>query len=136
MNPYPATAEAVDNHLSNAIKGLEKTTEKGFDRVERRLESTASKDAVEAQITRLDLRIDHSNENTAERLKSLDLKMDSGFQAIEERDAKRDAAAEKRDDERDKKFSRRMTWTLTVVGLSFTAFQLFIAPLIERAYSG
>lgn len=34
-----------------------------------------------------------------------------------------------RDVERDKKNNQRITWILTVFGLLFTAFQIFIVPL-------
>ena len=54
-----------------------------------------------------------------------------GFSEIASRDVERDVAAKERDDKRDAKFARRMTWTLTTVGLAFTVFQVFVAPLIH-----
>lgn len=129
MNHYSPASEAVDNHLSDAIKDLKGSTVRGLDRVERRMDDLASKDAVEAQIARLDTRVDHAEKIFESGLKSVQLKMEEGFSAIEVRDKARDDVAEKRDLARDHKFARRMGWTLTGVGLAFAAFQLAINVL-------
>lgn len=116
MNPsYPSAAEAVDSHLSKAIDNLAATTNTGIDRIERRIDNMATKDALQAQVARLDLRVDH-----------VETKIDAGFKANEARDAKRDQAAKERDEARDRKFAQRMTWTLAVAGLLWSVAQWLI----------
>ena len=130
MNPYPEAAEVADSHLSKAVDTLTATTREGFRDVKDQLQWMATKDAVHAQVARLDNRVDHTNERMDTRFEVVEKKLVSGFSELKARDSERDAAATKRDEERDKKFARRMTWTLTVVGLAFTAFTM-ISNLIS-----
>lgn len=131
MNPsYPPAAEAVDSHLSKSIDTLTDTTRDGFNRVESQMREMATKDAVNAQVARLDLRVDHTESKMATGFAAVETKMTDGFQSIQDRDEKRDEAAAARDEERDKKFARRMTWTLTGVGLAVAAYSTFVVPLI------
>ena len=95
--------------------------EKGFDRVERRIESMASKEVLTAEVSRLDQRVDHV-ESTVE----------TGFQELRARDEERDKAAVARDAVRDKKFAQRMTWTISVVALVWAVSQFFLTPFLVK----
>lgn len=132
MNPYPQAAEAVDGHLSKSIDTLTATTRDGFNRVENQMREMATKDAVNAQVARLDTRVDHAESQAELKFKSVEETMNQGFKTIEERDKARDEAAAKRDEDRDKKFARRMTWTLTGVSLAFGFYTTFIAPFLQH----
>lgn len=131
MNPRSTQVDTMDNHLSGSIEGLRNSMEKGFDRVERRIDTMVSKDVLTAEVERLNQRDDHLESKMEAGFAEIKAEVSSGFTAIATRDVERDAAAKDRDDKRDAKFARRMTWTLTVVGLAFTAFQIFIAPLFQ-----
>ena len=131
MNPTSTQADAMDNYLSGSIEGLRNSMEKGFDRVERRIDTMVSKDVLTAEVERLNQRDDHLESKMEAGFAEIKAEVSSGFSAIATRDVERDAAAKERDDKRDAKFARRMTWTLTVVGLAFTAFQIFVAPLFN-----
>ena len=126
MNPYPPASEAVDNHLSKAIDSLELTTRDGFRDVKTQLSGMATKDAVEAQVARLDMRVDHVTERLDAGLGSLSKEMTAGFARLEARDSQRDADFRDREDERDKKYSRRVGWTISVVaiGVSIVTYVL------------
>lgn len=128
--PYPPASEAVDNHLAGAIEGLRGSMETGFDRVERRLDSMATKDAFNSEIARLDQRDAHLEDKMKTGFETLQDRMSEGFESIAERDRTRDAEAKKHDAVRDKKFARRMTWTISIVGLAFGAFQWVTSLLI------
>lgn len=132
MNPYPPAAEAVDSHLSKAIETLQRSTEQGIGRIESRMGEMATKDAVEAHVARLDQRDDHLELRMDAGFASVKADMSAGFAAISTRDAERDRAAEKRDAARDSKFARRMTWTLTIIGLIWGVTQFILAPIIQR----
>lgn len=123
MNAYPTAAEAVDSHLSSSIDSLRSSMETGFDRLERRMDNLVLKDTFQAEVLRLDQADKHLEEKLDGAFALLKTEMESGFADIEARDAKRDKQAEKRDEERDRKFARRMTWTISVVGLAFAVFQ-------------
>lgn len=131
MNPTSTQADAMDNYLSGSIEGLRNSMEKGFDRVERRIDTMVSKDVLTAEVERLNQRDDHLESKMEAGFAEIKAEVSSGFSAIATRDVERDAAAKERDDKRDAKFARRMTWTLAVVGLAFTAFQIFVAPLFN-----
>ena len=126
MNPYPAAAEAVDSHLSKAIDKLDETTSQGFTRIEAQMRDMATKDAVNAHVARLDLRVDHAEKYMESGMQKLEKEMALGFADLRARDVERDDAAEKRDADRDKKFSRRMTWTISIFGLGWAITQFFI----------
>lgn len=126
MNPYPEASEAVDKHLSKAIESLETTTKDGFRRVEGQMQNMATKDAVNAQVARLDLRVDHVAERTDAGLAAVEEKMVAGFSNLEARDAKRDQEARDRDEDRDKKVTRRVGWLFAAAGLGFTTIQFAI----------
>lgn len=126
MNPYPEASEAVDQHLSKAIESLETTTKDGFRRVEGQMREMATKDAVNAQVARLDLRVDHVTERMDTGLEAVEKEMASGFARLEARDAKRDKEFRDREDERDKKYSRRVGWTITSVGVGVSVVSFVI----------
>lgn len=132
MNPTSTQADAMDNYLSGSIEGLRNSMEKGFDRVERRIDTMVSKDVLTAEVERLNQRDDHLESKMETGFAEIKAEVSAGFTAIASRDVERDTAAKERDDKRDAKFARRMTWTLTAVGLAFTAFQIFIAPLFQQ----
>lgn len=132
MNPYPPAAEAVDSHLSKSIDTLTATTRDGFNRVEHQMREMATKDAVDAQVQRLDLRVDNTDNRMESGFKAMESKVAEGFALVAARDEQRDNAAQKRDSDRDAKFARRMTWTLTCVGLAFGFYTTFIAPFIQH----
>lgn len=123
MNPYPPAAEVADNQLSERIKDLTTETRGGFNKIDARIDSMATKDLVRAVEARLDLRVDHTESRVDSGLKDVQLRMDTSFASIAEREAARDAAAIERDRQRDAKFARRMTWTISIVGVGFTVFQ-------------
>ena len=131
MNPRSTQVDSMDNHLSGSIEGLRNSMEKGFDRVERRIDTMVSKDVLTAEVERLNQRDDHLESKMEAGFAEVKASMAEGFSEIAARDVGRDVAAKERDDKRDSKFARRMTWTLTVVGLAFTVFQVFVAPLIH-----
>lgn len=132
MNPTSTQADAMDNYLSGSIEGLRNSMEKGFDRVERRIDTMVSKDVLTAEVERLNQRDDHLESKMEAGFAEIKAEVSAGFTAIATRDVERDAAAKDRDDKRDGKFARRMTWTLTAVGLAFTAFQVLVVPLLNR----
>lgn len=131
MNPSSTQADAMDSYLSGSIEGLRNSMEKGFDRVERRIDTMVSKDVLTAEVERLNQRDDHLESKMDSGLAEVKAEMSAGFSAITARDAELDAAAKDRDDKRDAKFARRMTWTLTAVGLAFGLWSTFIAPLFQ-----
>ena len=131
MTPPSTQADSMDNYLSGSIEGLRNSMEKGFDRVERRIDTMVSKDVLTAEVERLNQRDDHLESKMEAGFAEIKASMAEGFSEIASRDVERDVAAKDRDDKRDAKFARRMTWTLTVAGLAFTAFQIFIAPLFQ-----
>ena len=126
MNPYPPAAEAVDSHLSSSIDSLRSSMETGFDRLERRMDNLVLKDTFSSEISRLDAADKHLEQKLDGAFNVLKSEMTEGFATIEARDTRRDKEAAQRDAARDAKFARRMTWTLTSVGLGFTAFQLIM----------
>ena len=132
MTPPSTQADSMDNYLSGSIEGLRNSMEKGFDRVERRVDTMVSKDVLTAEVERLNQRDDHLESKMEAGFAEVKASMAEGFSEIASRDVERDAAAKDRDDKRDAKFARRMTWTLTVVGIAFTAFQIFVAPLLQH----
>ena len=119
----------MDNYLSQSIEGLRGSMEKGFDRVERRIETMVSREVLTAEVSRLDQRDDHLESTMEAGFKEVESKMEAGFSEMRSRDTERDKAAEARDAKRDATFARRMTWTLTGVGLVVAAWTTFIAPL-------
>lgn len=110
----------MDNYLSQSIEGLRGSMEKGFDRVERRIETMVSREVLTAEVSRLDQRDNHLESTMEAGFKEVESKMEAGFSELKARDAKRDAT-----------FARRMTWTLTGVGLVVAAWTTFIAPLFQ-----
>lgn len=132
MNPHQTPTDAMDNYLSQSIEGLRGSMEKGFDRVERRIETMVSREVLTAEVSRLDQRDDHLESTMEAGFKEVESKMEAGFTDLRARDTERDKAAEARDARRDAVFARRLTWTLTVVGLTFAAWTTFIAPLLQK----
>jgi len=132
MNPTSTQADAMDNYLSGSIEGLRNSMEKGFDRVERRIDTMVSKDVLTAEVERLNQRDDHLESKMEAGFAEIKAEVSAGFSAIAARDVERDAAAKERDDKRDAKFARRMTWTLTAVGLAFGLWSTFVAPLLQQ----
>ena len=128
---YPPGSEAVDNQLTSQIEGLRGSMEKGFDRIERRLEEAVTRSTFEAQVTRLDQADKHLEDKLDGAFNVLKSEMESGFADIESRDEKRDAQAAARDAARDSKFGRRITWLLTCVALGFTGVQFALNLLVK-----
>lgn len=126
MNPYPQAAEAVDQHLSKAIESLETTTKDGFRRVEGQMRDMATKDAVNAQVARLDLRVDHANDKMNTGFSKFEKEMTAGFAELKARDAQRDQEFRDREDARDQKYSRRVGWTITSVGVGVSVISFAI----------
>ena len=126
MNPYPPASEAVDAHLSKAIDSLEQTTRDGFRDVKGQLSVMATKDSVDAQVARLDLRVDHVTERVDGGLEAVEKEMSAGFARLEARDAQRDKEFRDREDERDKKYARRVGWTITSVGVGVSIISFVI----------
>lgn len=131
MNTPPSSGESMDNYLSQSIEGLRGSMEKGFDRVERRIETMVSREVLTAEVSRLDQRDDHLESTMEAGFKEVESKMDAGFSELRTRDTERDKAAEARDAKRDATFARRMTWTLTIVGVIWAVTQFFLAPLLQ-----
>lgn len=126
MNAYPPAAEVVDAHLSQSLEGMRASMEKGFDRVERRIDEMATKEAVNAHIKRLDER-DNSIENKVDNgFREVRDEMKAGFTSIEKRDIERDRAALAKDEIRDKNVKQRVTWLIAGAGIVLTAVQLII----------
>lgn len=132
MSPYSESSEAVDNHLSLQITELRQDMRDGFKRQDDKWDQVVLKGEFNATVQRLDAKDQHLESKMDTSFSQLEAKLNAGFATIAGRDADRDRAAEKRDEERDKKFARRMTWTLTVVGLAWTVAQFFIAPLLQK----
>lgn len=130
MTAYPPTSEAVDNHLSAAITSLDTTTREGFRDVKDQMRGMATKDAVEAHVTRLDREIFHTNEKMDTGFEKFEKEMAKGFADLKARDLKRDAEFKEREDARDAKYSRRVGWTITSVGVgvSLVTFLLNNVP--------
>ena len=105
--------------------------EKGFDRIERRLEEAVTRSTFEAQVTRLDQADKHLEDKLDGAFSVLKSEMESGFADIESRDEKRDAQAARRDADRDAKFARRIGWLFTGVTLAFTAVQ-FVMNIVVK----
>lgn len=114
MPPYPPASEAVDQQLSKAIGSLETTTKDGFRRVEGQMRDMATKDAVNAQVARLDLRVDHVSERVDIGIAALEKEMAVGFSELRARDAERDKDFDKREERR----SSKQRW---VLGVGLTA---------------
>jgi outer membrane murein-binding lipoprotein Lpp len=131
MTSSSSQVDSMDSYLSGSIEGLRNSMEKGFDRVERRIDTMVSKDVLSAEVERLNQRDDHLESKMEAGFAEIKAEVSAGFSAIASRDVERDVAAKERDDKRDAKFARRMTWTLTAVGLAFTAFQVFVASLLH-----
>lgn len=131
MNPPSTQVDAMDNYLSGSIEGLRGSMEKGFERVERQIGEMASKDLLRAEVERLNQRDNHLESRMEAGFSEVKAEMSAGFAAITARDAERDTESAKRDAIRDAKFARRMTWTLTAVGLAFAAWSTFIQPLFQ-----
>lgn len=118
MNPtYPPTAEAVDNHLSKSIDKLDQTTNDGFKRIEAQMREMATKDAVEAHVARLDLRVDHTNEKMDTGFEKFEREMAKGFAELKARDAERDADFEKREERRSSKQRWVLGYSMTGAGV-------------------
>lgn len=132
MNPYPPASEIADSHLSKAIDTLQRSTEQGFGRIESRIGEMATKDAVEAHVARLDQRDDHLELRMDAGFASVKSEMTAGFNGITTRDEKRDQAAKDRDAKRDQTFSRRMTWTISIMALVWGVVQFVLAPLVNQ----
>lgn len=127
MNPaYPPTSEAVDNHLKEAITSLDTTTREGFRDVKSQIRDMATKDAVEAHVARLDREIYHTNEKMDTGFEKFEKEMARGFAELQVRDAARDQQFKDREDERDKKYSRRVGLTITSVGVGVSFVSLVI----------
>lgn len=127
-----SSSEQLDGFLSGSIEGLRGSMEKGFERVERQIGGMATKDVLRAEVERLNQRDDHLETRMDAGFAEIKSRVDAGFMAISTRDAERDRAAEARDSARDAKFARRLTWTLTGVGLAFAAWTTFVVPLLEH----
>lgn len=127
MNAYPVTSEAVDNHLKEAITALDTTTREGFRDVKDQMRGMATKDAVEAHVARLDLRVDHTNEKMETGFEKFEKEMAKGFAELKARDAKRDEDFRSREDARDLKYSRRVGWTITAVGVGVSVISFVIS---------
>lgn len=131
MNPNQTPTDAMDNYLSQSIEGLRGSMEKGFDRVERRIETMVSREVLTAEVSRLDQRDDHIESTMEAGFKEVESKMEAGFSDLRARDDERDAAAEARDAKRDATFARRMTWTIPIIGIIWAITQFFVAPLLS-----
>lgn len=129
MAAYPPTSEAVDNHLKDAITSLDATTREGFRDVKDQMRGMATKDAVEAHVARLDLRVDHTNEKMDTGFEKFEKEMAKGFAELKARDAKRDEDFRAREDARDAKYSRRVGWTITAVGVGVSVVSFVINHL-------
>lgn len=114
---YPPTAEAVDNHLSKSIDKLDQTTNDGFKRIEAQMREMATKDAVEAHVARLDLRVDHTNEKMDSGFEKFEKEMAKGFADLKARDLKRDAEFKEREDKRSSKQRWVLGYGLTGAGV-------------------
>ena len=131
MSTNHSVGDSMDNYLSQSIEGLRGSMESGFERVERRMDSMVSRDAFNAEVARLNQRDDHLEERFSSGLEELEVRVDSGFAGIERRELQREERARARDEARDVRFARRMTWSLAVVGLLWTVAQFFVAPLLR-----
>lgn len=131
MNTQPSPGENMDNYLSQSIEGLRGSMEKGFDRVERRIETMVSREVLTAEVSRLDQRDNHLESTMEAGFKEVESKMEAGFSELRARDTERDKAAEARDAQRDAVFARRMTWTLSIIGVVWAVTQFFLAPLVH-----
>lgn len=129
MNPYPTASEAVDTHLSKSIETLTNTTRDGFNRVESQMRDMATKDSVNAQVARLDLRVDHVNEKVDSGFAEVKLDMAKGFADLKQRDLDRDDQFRAREDERDKRYSRRVGWTISAVAVGVSILSFIISNL-------
>lgn len=123
---YPPGSQVVDEHISRDISGLRGTVETGFDRIDRRMDSMVTKDAFRAEVTRLDQRDDHIESVMNAGFSAMESKMEQGFSSITVRDAERDQKAAERDAARDARFSRRMTWTISVAGILWAIAEFII----------
>lgn len=132
MNPPSNAQDTMDNYLSQSIEGLRGSMEKGFDRVERRIETMVSREVLTAEVSRLDQRDDHLESTMEAGFKEVESKMEAGFSDLKSRDVERDKAAEARDERRDSIFARRMTWTIAILGILWAVTQFFITPLIYK----
>lgn len=132
MNPYPPASEAVDTHLSKSIENLQRATEQGIGRIETRMGEMATKEAVAAHVARLDQRDDHLESRMMTGFDSVKSDMTIQFAAVATRDAERDVAAEKRENQRQNSTNRRMTWMFAGLGLLLTVWSTFIAPLFQQ----
>lgn len=126
MTDYPPGAQAADENISRGISDLRGTVEAGFDRVERRMDSMVTKDAHAADISRLDQRVDHINEKVDAGFETVKKDMALGFAELRARDTERDDQFKNREDERDKKFSRRVGWTIAAVGVGVSVVSFAI----------
>lgn len=132
MNTPPSSGENMDNYLSQSIEGLRGSMEKGFDRVERRIETMVSREVLTAEVSRLDQRDNHLESTMEAGFKEVESKMEAGFSELRARDTERDKAAEARDAKRDATFARRMTWTLSIIGVLWAITQFFLDPLLQK----
>lgn len=132
MNTPPSPGENMDNYLSQSIEGLRGSMEKGFDRVERRIETMVSREVLTAEVSRLDQRDNHLESTMEAGFKEVESKMEAGFSELRTRDTERDKAAEARDAKRDATFARRMTWTLSIIGVIWAITQFFLAPILQK----
>lgn len=127
MTDYPPGAQAADEQITRAIEGLRNTVEAGFDRVERRVDSMVTKDAHSADMSRVDQRIDHINEKVDMGFEKFEKDMALGFSELRQRDNERDEQFKAREDTRDKKYSRRVGWTIAVVSVGVSVLSFVIS---------
>lgn len=113
-------------NISRDIAGLRGTMETGFDRLDRRMDSMVTKDAHLADISRLDQRVDHINEKVDSGFEEVKRDMAAGFEDIKSRDRERDQEFKDREDARDARYSRRVGWTITAVGVGVSLISFVI----------
>ena len=126
MNPVSPSEQV----LLGAVEGLRGDTRSGFESLNSRIDSMVTKDTFNAEVRRLNQRDDHIEDKLAEGLEIVSSRVELGFAEIEARDARRDEEARRRDAARDSRFARRMTWTLSIVGLVWGVMTFFIGPLV------
>lgn len=120
MNPKSdeaSTAAMIEGLRSSMETGFSRT-EKSFDRLENRIETMVTKDTFKAEVSRLDQKDTHLEEQMKDGFTEVKSDMASGFAALRDRDK-----------ERDHKFNVRTGWLLTgagvVSGIVFGVISIF-----------
>lgn len=124
---YPPVSEAVDNHLSDMVKNLDASVQKGFEKVDRRISEMVTQGEFRATVERLDAAQDAARSHTEAKILAVEGVFTQKAHELEGGLSE----AEKRRSEDQGRFRWVLTVAVSVVGIVLTGVNFVMNTLLK-----